>query len=465
MVVVASVSAGPAPKVNSAPRPVLVIPKKPQPQVGNVENFVVIWLHDPSSKITNSEKAKSQLREIANTIKSFNNVDDCYVFMSTIKDEKIFLIVSGTARETFVLKVHDAKQLESIYIFCPDKIKEESWISQYPAIRGIYKTMLSLCEQLKKDTKNLDRQLVGFELVNGSQSDTTSKTNQQDALFMYDQLFREIVLGGTDEDMQDLHEFCETQYRDNPREQKFLKLLKTEYSSHTPAWWYTQDSFIYRMLNKALRTHQYDTLYVLRVFIRHIHQQLVEEHKTQSDHPNLFFRGQALDNADFEKIRENEGGLLTISNFLSTSSDREVALTFARGSIQDKRKASILMEITVDKNTTVPMASISELGVFKGEKEWLFSMGSVFRIGSLVPSPDGIWVLKLTFTNDYDQQLNDLKIFLKKSMEDENNCLNFAKLMHQLAWWKKVGIFLFKGSSNRDRRTTSFSFTQQYWAW
>jgi Tfp pilus assembly protein PilF len=261
---------------------------------------------------------------------------------------------------------------------------------------------------------------------------------------MYDQLFRNIILRDTEEDMQDMCEFCETQYQDNPREQKFLRLLKTAYSSHTPAWWYTQDSFIYRMMNKAIRTHQYDTLYVLRVFIRHLHQQLVEEHKKQGDPPNILFRGQVLDNEDFEKMRENEGGLLCISHFFSTSSDREVAYDFARGSIQNRKKASILMEITVDKNTTVPIASISELGVFKNEKEWLFSMGSVFRMGSLVRSPDGIWILKLTLTDDYDQQLNDLKNYFAKSMEDSNNCLNFGKLMHELASWKKSEYFYLK---------------------
>ena len=275
--------------MKQAPRLQIVIPNKPQPQVGNVENFVVIWLHDSDSKIADSEKSKTQLQEIANAIKSFTKAEDCSAFISSIKDEKIFLIISGKAQQSFVSKIHDAKQLESIYLLCPDKAKDESWISQYPEIRGIYKTMLLLSEQLKTDSKNLDRQLVGFELMKGSLSDTTSKANQQEALFMYDQLFRDIVFAATDEDMQDLYEFCEIQYRDNPREQKFLKLLKKEYSSHTPAWWYTQDSFIYRMLNKALRTHQYDTLYVLRVFIRHLHQQLVEEQKRQSDHPNLLF--------------------------------------------------------------------------------------------------------------------------------------------------------------------------------
>jgi tetratricopeptide (TPR) repeat protein len=198
------------------------------------------------------------------------------------------------------------------------------------------------------------------------------------------------------------------------------------------------------MLNKALRTHQYDTLYVLRVFIRHLHQQLIKEQSKQSEHPNLLFRGQALDIADFEEIRANEGGLLSISNFLSTTSDREIALCFACESIHDRKKASILMEITVGKNTKFPMASISEFGEFKGEKEWLFSMGSVFRIDSLVSSPDRIWVLNLTLTDDYDEQLEDLKNCFRKSMGDSNNCLNFANLMHQLASWEKSEYFYLK---------------------
>jgi hypothetical protein len=104
---------------------------------------------------------------------------------------------------------------------------------------------------------------------------------------MYDQLFREIVLVMKEEDMTDMYDFCIIHYKGNREEMKFLVELQKNYSDHSPVWWYSRDAFLYRMLNKALRTHQYDTLYVLRVFIRHLHEQVVEQQKTRNGKSRL----------------------------------------------------------------------------------------------------------------------------------------------------------------------------------
>jgi tetratricopeptide (TPR) repeat protein len=415
--------------------------EKPQPQVEYLENYVVVWLNYSMGKSRISQTSKSQLQQVVNSVKIFKDPEECHAFISGIKDEKIFVIVSGIVEEKFVSSIHDAKQLELIYVLSPDKEKYETWFNQYPEIRGIYTTILSLCEQLGKDVKKIDRTLLGFELIERSLSNSTSKTNQQDTLFMYDQLFRDIVLSVPDENMQDMYEFCEKQYRRNFQEQSFLKTFKQNYSSHSPVWWYTRESFLYRMLNKALRTHQYDILYLLRVFIRHLHEQIVEQQKKDNIDQKNLFRGQGMDKEDFDRLRMSEGGLLSISNFLSTSSDRKIGLQFAREALRDRKKVGILMEIRVDKNTVVPVADIADLSVCKTEQEWLFSMGSVFRIGSLECLDDGIWVVPLTLTDDQDEQLNALREHFKKSMADRNTCLNFAHLMHQLAAWRKSEYF------------------------
>ena len=416
--------------------------EKPKPQVEYVENVVAVWLDYSSGKTKISQTSKNQLQQVINAVKIFTDPQECHAFISTIKDEKIFVILSGTVEEKFVSSIHDEKQLESIYVFSPDKGKRETWFDQYPEICGVYTTILSLCDQIGTDVKKVDRNLLGFEVMGRSSSNTTtSKANQQEALFMYDQLFRDIVLTMSDQNMQDMYEFCEQLYQGNDTEQEFLKTLKQKYSSYSPVWWYSHEAFLYRMLNKALRAHQYDTLYALRVFIRHLHEEIAVQKKKENTEQKKLFRGQAMDKADFDRIRANEGGLLSMSNFLSTSLDREIGLRFARAALTDKRKVSVLMEITVDKNTTVPVANITNLSVYQAEQESLFSMGSVFRIGTLKCLPEGIWVVPLILTDDHDEQLNALKEHFKKSMIDSNTCLSLAKLMHQLAAWKKSEYF------------------------
>jgi hypothetical protein len=51
-----------------------------------------------------------------------------------------------------------------------------------------------------------------------------------------------------------------------------------------------------------------------------------------------------MEKLDFNRIRANEGGLMSVSNFLSTSASREVALEFAREALNDRKKVSVLME-------------------------------------------------------------------------------------------------------------------------
>jgi len=143
-----------------------------------------------------------------------------------MKDEHFFLIVSGTLREQFIPTAQEVTQIDSIYIFCSDKGKHQNWTDNFPEVRGLYTFIKPLCQQLGKDTKKSDRDLVGFEVMERSSLKVVTKTNQQEALFMYDQLFREIVLIMKEEDMTDMHEFCLIHYRGNREELKFLGELE-----------------------------------------------------------------------------------------------------------------------------------------------------------------------------------------------------------------------------------------------
>ncbi|UJR19815.1 hypothetical protein I4U23_022948 [Adineta vaga] len=322
----------------------VLIPEKPQPQVENVENYVLVWLDQSTGKAKNNEASKKQLKQVINCVKIFTDPKECQTYMSSIKDEKIFLIVSGIVEEDFVSNVHDEEQLESIYVLCPNKIKEEPWFSKYPEIAGVYTTIMSLCEQLGKDMKKIDRTLLGIEIMGRATSNSTSKTDQQDASFMYDQLFRDIVLKVPDENMEDIE-------------------------------------------------------------------------------------------------------------------NREVSLRFIRDARVRNNRVFVLMEITVEKNAIVPAANVTQLSYFPTESEWLFSMGSVFRVGP-IKSFDGIWIVPLTLTDDHDKRLNALKEYFKKSMTDSNTCLSFAKLMYQLAKWKQSEYFYemaLKSETTPGRRSVIFN--------
>jgi tetratricopeptide (TPR) repeat protein len=224
--------------------------------------------------------------------------------------------------------------------------------------------------------------------------------------------------------------------KDDQNELNFIAKLETKYPDHPPIWWYSMQACLYKILNKALRTHRYDILYELRVFIRHLHEDIVAYQKETPWNNKPLYRGQGLEKADFEYIRLHKGALMRFSSFLSTSATESEALKFALEALDGKRVA-VLMKIKVNKNIPVPFAYISEESFFKTEDEWLFSMGSVFCIGQTKRRHDGIWVINLTAVNDNNEHLVMMKEYFKESMKDKNVYLNFARLMHQLAYWKQ----------------------------
>jgi len=168
------------------PSPDLPKSTRPQPQVDNVENFVVVWLDASIGSNTDTEKSKDQLQQHINVVKTFTDPEECRTFINGIKDEKIFLIVSGTLGEQFVPTAQEVTQIDSIYVFCSDKEKHENWTASFPEVRGLFTSIKPLCQQLGKDTKKSDRDLVGFEVVERSSLKFFTKINQQEALFMYD---------------------------------------------------------------------------------------------------------------------------------------------------------------------------------------------------------------------------------------------------------------------------------------
>jgi hypothetical protein len=81
--------------------------------VRNINSFIIIRL-DTNSLI-------SELHRIVNyyPIRTFNHPDDCLV---ELNDEKIFLVLSTSFSQTFVLRVHILSQLDSIYLISDTKI-------------------------------------------------------------------------------------------------------------------------------------------------------------------------------------------------------------------------------------------------------------------------------------------------------------------------------------------------------
>ena len=110
-------------------------------------------------------------------------------------------------------------------------------------------------------------------------------------------------------------------------------------------------------------------------------------------------------NNEFEKLLKCQGGLLSFNSFLSTSTDRQIALNFARQAQNDSNITPIFFQMEINPLISLtPFASVSKYSYYSdNEKEILFSLHTVFRIEEIKKIKGGIWKVNLKLTDNNDQ--------------------------------------------------------------
>jgi hypothetical protein len=82
-------------------------------------------------------------------------------------------------------------------------------------------------------------------------------------------------------DKTELIQICLKEYNNNKNQLSIVHEFEQKYLSNQVLWWYTRESFIYRLLNKALSVKNLDLLFLLVFFIRDLKESL-EKNKSKS---------------------------------------------------------------------------------------------------------------------------------------------------------------------------------------
>ncbi|CAF1148463.1 unnamed protein product [Didymodactylos carnosus] len=413
----------------------------PERNERNLEAHTVVWLDANVDKTDDNAKTKVKLRRTINYLKTFDNLDVCLMYMSNIKTEKVFLIVSGSLGEKIVPLIQQMPQVESIYVFCSNKTHHEKWAGNYKKVTGIYTEIDAICNQLGKDVARSSNNELPMSVM------PTDASNKQEASFMYFRLLIDILLR-TDNShsgaKRGMISECRQQYAENDVELANIDDFEKNYSSDKAIWWYTRECFVYRMLNKALRISDIDMLFKLRFFIKDLHNQLEQLHlrdKATTD-SMIVYRGQGMVTEDFQKLRTNIGGFLSMNIFLSTATRRDVALSFAQLSLHRPAVESVLFEMTIDtRKCPRPFHNVENMSYFRAEQEILFSLGTVFRIVSVKQLDCGIWNVKLILNGEEDDQLRRLTNHMKKEIQGPNDFFIIGKLLLKMGEYDRAEQF------------------------
>ncbi|CAF1253126.1 unnamed protein product [Didymodactylos carnosus] len=145
---------------------------------------------------------------------------------------------------------------------------------------------------------------------------------------------------------------------------------------------------------------------------------------------------------EFDKVRANVGGFLSMNSFLSTSKNRNVALSFAQQSTHRPHVESVLFEIGVDtRRCPRSFHNIEKISFYETEGEILFSMGTVFRIASVDKLSGGMWNVKLILNGDEDVELRRLTDHMKKEIDDRNDVATLGTLVMKMGEYEKAEEF------------------------
>ncbi|CAF0971495.1 unnamed protein product [Rotaria sp. Silwood1] len=148
--------------------------------------------------------------------------------------------------------------------------------------------------------------------------------------------------------------------------------------------WYTQDCFVYRLVNQAFHTEDIILWYLFRFLIIDLCTQLEKVHKEQNIQEYLkLYRGQArLPTQELENLRFNIGDCILTKAFLSTSKDIKVTQQFIIGAKDNDDFKVVIFEIIVNvfQLRSFIFVDIDQCQRKNGEQEILFNIESVFKI-------------------------------------------------------------------------------------
>lgn len=440
-----------------------------------IQNYLVIWV-DNNIDLTNEDcqKTLEKLQNVVTEVNLCTTSAECMKLLNDLDDGKAFVICSGVLGQNLMSHIHNMTCVDVIYIFCGNKPRHEVWAKQWPKIQGVFTSIKPICESLKKVARECDHDIISMSFV-PKQTMTTTMSSQEELKrlppsFMYSVLFKEIILEINEDDekaVKDLVTYC---YHQNILKSQ-VKYFENDYHKHTPIWWYTDETFLYGMLNKALRSLDMEGMTKMGFFIRKLHQQLEQLHKEQSTmHEKQFdvYRGQGLTEKDFESLRSTKGGLLSFNNFLSTSKDPKIAMGFVGHALHKcKDIVGVLFIMTIDSSkisvSTTPFALIDDYSAIPQEQEILFSMHTVFRVDDIKQTVDNnrLWEVQLTLTDENDPQLAGLTQNIRHELLGSTGWHKLGNLLIKTGDFQKaeeVYLALLRDVSDDDKKEKSFLY-------
>ena len=318
-------------------------------------------------------------------------------------------------------------------------------------MKGIHNRWDDLIEQIKSD--QLRREMRSdeegsLEIFTPKTADSEQSTTGLNGRFVQSQLLISCLsqMNINRSDMDEFVSYFEERYKENPHYLRQIEQFKREYSSEDSVKWYTKDSFVYGVLNEALRKQDIDSLFPFHFFIRNMEKQ-IQKHRCSE--PIDLYRGQRITKGELQILRNSVNSLISFNSFLSTSRNIDIAYMYAGcgATNNDPDVEHVIFEInTSDPNQLgkKPFVSVSKMSQFSSEKEILIMLGAVFRMRYIfLDHTQQIWHIKLDLCSDQDYDVRNVVHSMGKQYKSmSNGLLRFAYVLIDMSHFEDAEKYL-----------------------
>lgn len=428
-----------------------------------VQNVILVWLDEKMDEKANGfwRNAIAEFRHEINTIHTFNDSDQCVLFLSKHTEEKICLIVSGTLGQKIIPTIYNMSQVYSILIFGDNKKEFKRWAKNWTKIFDVFTHSTDLAKALKEVVDICEQDSVGINLLSMKDAEAAKRGEDQIPFsFIYPSILKEILLTiqFDDQRLDEFIEYCRDAFRKNEQALHTMKEFKRTYKEKTPIAWYAQNSLLYSMVNRALRLLDLQLLMKLDFFItdlhRHIEQLFAEQYRNHDNEQSVtFYRGQGLSKAYFDQLTKLKGGFISFNNFLFANTDSKEPLNIARDAAENPDLVGVLLRMSANPSKAVgSFASLSKIiSLHSSDDNILLSMFTIFRIGKMkqIDGNNRLWQIDLTLaTNDNSE------IRIPATYANENTNPNSKG-------WGRLGIVLINMSELEKARQVYKTMLEQ----
>jgi tetratricopeptide (TPR) repeat protein len=406
-------------------------------------DFMLIWVDTKIDSSADCQHAKILLQQLVNKFRTFVNLDACLAFLEAIANEnyqqQICVIVSGSLSYSLIPIIKNMNIVTAIAIYCfrAENHEADVDIVQHPKVIGLYVKLGQLLVALDTRIQSLAT-VTTLKLDSSNHYQCSIKDlSQENPTFVWFHLLIQsiLLLPRSDAARSKMLAECDRQYDDNAVEQNKINEFRHNYRPDQAVKWYTRDSFVYRLVNRALRTQDIDEILVFYPFIADLHDQLrvLHDEFLNMDPPDelTVYRGQLIHINELRKITDNVGGLLSMNSFFSTGFKRSLARHYAgESNTIPPDLVSLVYEVKIDTNVrAAPFSNVGEHTYFPSEEEFLFSVDAIFRIQVVAELNDEFgqyWQVQLRLIDERNEQ--ELTGFLDQCKSEIGNTSSLASL-------------------------------------